>query len=246
MRLFPLRSSSIPAARRRPSRRVVSGLSRAATVGLVAAAWITPTAARAHGGTTVASGQRSGVTVLVQGSDSTTRGGKPAADLATTLAGPGSGKESSLVYYVRPSGGRSFRVQTERDASGVHHADVPTVGRGAWRDWDVSAIVTLSDGKRLRVTNASSNPPGPDPAARATPEAPATTPGAAAAPSSPTLSEGPTTPDVVEEPADQPVDDISGEEDAAPAWVLPSLALLVGVGAAAWMAARRRRFSDED
>ncbi len=210
------------------------------------AATALPAPAAAHGGSTLAEGQKDGVTVLVQGSAATTAGGQPATDLATTLAGPGSGEGSTVVYYVRPDGGKSIRVATQRDESGVHHADVATAGRGDWRAWDVSAIVTLSGGKRLRVTNAESNPPGPDPAQASRPEpAPqdgaasstpeATTPAAASTP-------GATTP---AEQSEAAVDDISGEDESAPGWMLPSLAGLVIVGLGALLVVRRRRGDDE-
>lgn len=200
-----------------------------------------PAAAGAHGGTTVAEGQRSGVTVRVQGSPSTTAGGKPAVDLATTLAGPGSGEGSLVTYYVRPDGGKTVRISTERDEGGVHHADVSTAGRGEWSTWDVSAIVMLSDGKRLRVTNASGNAPGPDPAAPK--PKPSTPTPSTPAPSSPTASAlnepAPTT------AADAPVDDISGESDSAPAWVLPSGAAIIVLGLLAMAWTRRSRTTDD-
>lgn len=197
--------------------------------------------AAAHGGATIAEGQRSGVTVRVQGSPSTTPGGKPAVDLATTLAGPGSGQGSRVAYYVRPDGGKTFRVNTERDEGGVHHAAVATDGRGTWSDWDVSAIVLLNDGTRLRVTNASGNAPGPDPAASkpkpSTPE-PSSTP----APTTPTAS--PQNEPVPTTATEEPVEDISGESDGAPAWVLPSGAVIIVLGLLAMAWTRRSRTTD--
>lgn len=216
------------------------------------AAMALPNSVAAHGGSTLAEGQKNGVTVLVQGSETTTPGGKPATDLATTLAGPGSGAGSTVVYYVRPEGGKSFRVRTDRDASGVHHADVAVAGRGDWRAWDVSAIVTLNGGKRLRVTNAASNPPGPDPAQSSRPKADAqdapeaSTPESASTPQAP----GASTPggDATASSADQDgagLDDISGEQDSAPSWVLPSLVGLVVVGLGGLLVARRRGRDDD-
>lgn len=216
------------------------------TVTLLAALAV-PAGALAHGGTTVAEGQRGGVTIRVQSSPSTTESGRPAVDLATTLAGPGSGPGSHVTYYVRPEGGKTFRINTERDEGGVHHADVSTTNRGDANAWDVSAIVMLSDGKRLRVTNASGNAPGPDPAAPrpkpSTPE-PSTPEPSTAAPTTPTA--GPQNEPVpTTATTDEPVDDISGESDGAPAWVLPSGAAIIALGLFAMAWTRRTRKTDD-
>lgn len=195
----------------------------------IATLWL-PTHAFAHGGTTVAEGQRSGVTVLVQGSDSSTKLGKPAVDLATTLAGPGTGTGARVVFYVRPDGKTSIRIAAQRDESGVRHAEIATAGRGQWRDWDVSAIVTLSTGKRLRVANVTSNPPGPDPSQARAPKQRDKSPASATSPEAQTP--------VADE---QPVSDISGNDEQAPAWVVPSLVGLVLLGLAGLVLTRRRR-----
>lgn len=188
-----------------------------------------PASAWAHGGTTLAEGTAKGVTVLLQGSDA----GAGAVDLATTLNGPGTGPAAKVVLYVRPAGGRSIRVRTESDASTIRHAEISTAGRGDWRDWDVSAIVTLADGKRLRVASTSENPPGPDPARPPQEKSAETTPPTTAA----------TTPEAsTPEPADQtPVEDISGQDGAAPAWALPSVGGLIAVSFIGLVIARRRR-----
>lgn len=210
---------------------------------LLAGLALAPAAALAHGGTTIAEGQRGGVTVRVQGSPSTTASGQPAVDLATTLAGPGSGRGSKVTLYVRPDGGKTVKVTTDRDEGGVHHADVSTAGRGEWSNWDVSAIVLLSDGKRLRVTNASGDAPGPDPAAVGKPKPQAPEP-STTAPTTPTAS--PRNEPVPTTPApDAPVDDISGESDGAPAWVLPSGAVIIALGLFAMAWTRRNRTPDD-
>lgn len=213
----------------------------ALTATLLSALAVLPAAALAHGGTTIADGERGGVIVRVQGSPSTTAGGNPAVDLATTVAGPGSGPGSHVTYYVRPEGGSTVRVNTERDEGGVHHADVSTAGRGDWNAWDVSAIVMLSDGKRLRVTNASSNAPGPDPAATK-PKSSTPTP-TTPDPVSPSADALNTTPQTT--PIDEDVDDISGESDGAPAWVLPSGAAIIVLGLLAMAWTRRSRTTDD-
>jgi hypothetical protein len=123
--------------------------------------------AAAHGGTTLAEGGTGGVTVLLQAAETTTQTGKPAVDLSTVLNGPGTGPKATVTLWIRPSGGKTFKVTTDRDDQGVAHQDVATAGRGSWRDWDVSAVVALSSGKRLRVSNAEANPPGPEPASTA-------------------------------------------------------------------------------
>jgi hypothetical protein len=123
--------------------------------------------ASAHGGTTLAEGGTGGVTVLLQAEETTTPAGKEAVDLSTVLNGPGTGPKATVTLWIRPSGGKTFKVVTDRDEEGIAHQDVPTAGRGRWRDWDVSAVVALSTGKRLRVSNAEANPPGPEPASTA-------------------------------------------------------------------------------
>lgn len=200
---------------------------RALLLSLGCWSWVSPSTALAHGGTTVAEGRSGGMTVLVQGSDAGTRGVRSAVDLATTLNGPGTGPSAAVVYYVRPAGQPSVRVATERDESGVLHAEISTAGRGDWRQWAVSAIVTLAGGKRLRVANTPDNPPGPDPARATEHKATATTPAARHEPG--------------ELVAEQPVDDISGEEEQAPRWALPSLGGLVAAGLFGLAVTRRRR-----
>lgn len=212
-----------------------------AALAVLAAAGLWPAAAVGHGGTTIAEGQSRGLTILVQGSDAATAGGQPGVDVATTLAGPGSGAGSLVSYYVRPRGGKTFRVNTERDEGGVHHATISTANRGDWRAWDVSAIVVPKGGKRLRVTNASGNAPGPDPA-RVRPEpAPATEADPATSPEPSAL---PTT--TTPAPAEEPVDDISGESDGAPAWVIPSLAVVLVLGLLGLAVTRRGRDGSGD
>ncbi|MBJ7472696.1 MAG: hypothetical protein JHD16_15430, partial [Solirubrobacteraceae bacterium] len=211
-----------------------------ATLTCLAAAGLWPAVAAGHGGTTIAEGDGQGVTIRVQGSDTTTPGGKPGADVSTVLAGPGSGPGSEVLYYVRPDGGKSFRVEAERDDSGTHHAEIATANRGDWRAWDVSAIVTLSNGKRLRVTNAGNNAPGPDPAQAGKPAA-ATSPEPTTA--SPEASAVPTSP---EPAADAPVEDVSGQDEGAPSWALPSLAGLAVLGLFGVGLARRRSNASDD
>lgn len=179
----------------------------------------------AHGGVTIAQGQSKGVTVLLQGSAATTPSGGPAADVATTLAGPGTGERATATYWVRPQGGKTFKVQTERDPSGVRHAEISTAERGDWQEWDVSAVVKLSDGRTVRVSNDASNPPGPAPATPTpTPEF-TQAPNVSTAPQATTASE---------------VEDISGESDGAPSWVLPSIFAVLGLAAAGLLLARGR------
>lgn len=190
---------------------------------------VLPGSALAHGGTTIAEGRSDGVTVVIQGSDSSTQAARPAVDLATTLDGPGTGPSAQVVYYVRPAGKRSVRVEAERDESGVRHAEISTASRGDWRNWDVSAIVTLAGGERLRVASTSDNPPGPDPARPPAPKATETTPSTSGAndPAPPV--------------AQSAVDDITGQQEAAPAWALPSLGALIAVGLIGLAIVRRRR-----
>jgi hypothetical protein len=182
--------------------------------------------AAAHGGVTIAQGQSKGVTVLVQGSAATTPSGGGAADLATTLAGPGTGEQATVTYWVRPQGGKTFKVETERDASGVRHAEISTAERGDWQAWDVAAVVKLSDGRTVRVSNDASNPPGP---AAATPTP---TPEFTQAPKVSTAPQATT--------ASETVEDISGESDGAPSWVLPSIIAVLALAAVGMLLARRR------
>ncbi len=201
---------------------------------LAAFALITP-AAHAHGGNTVLDGVKSGVTIRVQSSPAQTPSGGPAIDLSTLLNGSGTGK-ATVDYWVRPSGRKAFKVKTDRDDGGTFHAEISTADRGDAATWALSAIVTLGDGKRLRVTNASSNPPGPDPAATGTSESkPETT--SKPAPTTPTLTEGnpdaqrlPTSPATTPAAAGEPIEDISGESDGPPGWVFPSLLVLTVIG----------------
>jgi hypothetical protein len=213
--------------------------------------------AGAHGGTTIAEGGSGGVRILVQGSETQTAAGNEAIDLATTLEGPGTGDGATVVYYVRPAGGEVFRARdTERDEAGIAHVDVPTEGRGDWRRWDVSAVVRLNTGKRLRVSNAESNPPGPEPASTAgggatgaegsettTGEAPATT----TATTDPTASTPSAT---TEAPAgggtatagdEGAIEDVSGEDEGTPGWVVPSAIVLVAAALGLVLVQRRRR-----
>lgn len=204
----------------------------------------TAPAALGHGGTTLAEGGRDGVLILVQGADATTAAGRPAADVSTVLSGPGTGAGATVTYWIRPAGGKTFKVETERDGdTGTSHAEVSVAGRGDWREWDVSAVVDLSTGGRLRVTNASGNAPGPDPAATPEPEPePTTSSSPDAAGSSPAVaSASPTSPATTPDGA---VDDVSGETDGAPSWALPSLAGLLIVGTGAVMVLRRVRRED--
>lgn len=192
-----------------------------------------PGAAVAHGGTTIAEGRSKGVTVIVQGSETESSGGDAQVDLATTLAGPGTGPSAKVVYYVRPAGKkRSERVPADRDASGVRHAEIPASGRGDWRRWDVSAIVTLASGKKLRVASTSKNPPGPDPVARQASRQPA-------APNAPTSAADKRIASPREDAA--AVDDISGQQEAAPSWAVPSVVGMIALGLLGFVATRRRR-----
>lgn len=229
----------IPAIARRTAR---------ATLLVLAAGGALAPAAFGHGGTTLAEGQRDGVTVRVQGSDVATDAGVPGADLATTLAGPGSGEGSKIVYWVRPDGGKTFKVTTERDPGGVHHAEIPTTDRGDWRAWDVSAVVTLTGGETLRVTNAEGSAPGPDPAQAAdereaelrelTESAQSSTP-----PSTPGADAEATNPDANGDGEAAAPEDISGEEDGAPTWafITGGIAVLLGLIGVVYVARRDRR-----
>jgi len=196
-----------------------------------------PALAGAHGGITIAEGGRGGTRILVQGT-----GEGPTADISTVLDGPGSGPGSKVVYWIRPKGRkRSFRVRTDRDAGGTHHAEIPTANRGSWQDWDVSAFVTLSTGRRLRVSNDQSDPPGPPereaPSGGTTP--PASTTGTTTATPPAATTEEPTGAD------DQgAVEDVSGEDDGTPGWVVPSIVVLVVLGLIAAVV-RHRRLPDD-
>lgn len=225
-----------------------------AVVATILAALGTTAAASAHGGATIAEGGSDGVQILLQGTDSTTADGQAAVDLSTVVRGPGT-DDAEVTFWVRPAGGETFRVATERDDAGVSHADVPTEGRGSWREWDVSAVVQLDDGTRLRVSNAEANPPGPDPAS---------TPGGGATGPDDDSGEGTTTattetetvettttetetetetesaPATTTESDDSaPVSDVTGEDDGAPGWVVPSLIAIVLI-ALAWAVFFRR------
>ncbi|MEV4421275.1 hypothetical protein AB0L40_15015 [Patulibacter sp. NPDC049589] len=191
--------------------------------------------AGAHGGTTIAKGSGRGVSVLVQAEDATTDGGKPAVDLSTTIEGRGTGNGATVTYWIRPAGGKTFRATTTRDEAGIAHTDVPTAGRGAWRDWDVSAILATSTGIRIRVSNAEANPPGPDPAASsvsgstAAPDATATGSTTTAAPAS-----------------DAGITDVSGKSDGAPLWSLVSVPLIVIAAVGLILLGRRRAARDAE
>lgn len=220
--------------------------------------------AAAHGGATLAEGGADGVRILLQATDSTTAGGAPAVDLSTVVRGPGT-SDAEVTFWVRPAGQDTFRVRTTRDDAGVSHADVPTADRGSWRDWDVSAVVRLNDGTRLRVSNAEANPPGPDPAATpgggasgpdpdsdegaaTTETTPAeTTPAETAATVPAATTEAQTTPSTATEaePDDAPVADVTGEDEGTPGWVIPSLIAVVLI-ALAWAVFFRRPKHGED
>lgn len=195
---------------------------------------IVPATAKAHGGLTLAEGQSHGVTVVVQGSEATGGSGASEVDLATTLAGPGTGPQAKVIYYVRPAGReRSFRVDPERDESGVRHAEIPIAGRGNWRRWDVSAIVTLVGGKRLRVSSIKTNPPGPDPERRPRASSPD---GASSAATTGRAADQWAVPG-----SEAAVEDISGQAQVAPAWAFPSLAGVGLAGLVVLVIVRRRR-----
>lgn len=224
-----------------PSRRAAATLA-AVTLGGLA---VLPSSALAHGGATVAEGGRNGVTILVQAAEATTATGKPAVDLSTVLEGKGTGDGAKVTYWIRPASGDTFRVVPENDETGVRHADVAVGSRGPWRDWDVSAVVTLTDGSRLRVTNAPDDAPGPDPS---TPRPEDERDDAEAAPPAGTTTAA--TPDAAPPAAQSagardddaaPVADISGEEDGAPAWAIPSAVVVALVLIGGALLVRRRR-----
>lgn len=224
--------------------------------------------AAAHGGAKVAEGGAGGVSILVNGAESQTASGGAAVDLSTTLQGPGTGDGATVTYWIRPAGGETFRKTTTRDDAGIAHTDVPTANRGDWRDWDVSAIVRLSTGKRLRVSNAEANPPGPDPAATAgggatgadedeagattddapasggaTPDAtPATTEGAPAG-----TAEAPTTTDDPAADDAGAIEDVSGEEGSdAPSVAIIAVPIVLILAVWAIVFGRRRAAAKDD
>lgn len=213
--------------------------------------------AAAHGGATLAEGGADGVRILLQGTDTTTSSGAAAVDLSTVVRGPGT-DGATVTYWIRPAGGETFRKTTTRDDSGVAHTDVPTADRGDWRSWDVSAVVQLDDGTRLRVSNAEANPPGPDPAATAgggakgpdegsgegttTETTPTeTTPETATTETTPAE----TAPTTATDDDSAPVSDVTGESDGTPGWVIPSLIAVVVI-ALAWVVFFRRSRSGDD
>ncbi|MEV4418531.1 hypothetical protein AB0L40_00980 [Patulibacter sp. NPDC049589] len=189
---------------------------------------VAPVSADAHGGIDVADGGGGGARIAVQGSAA--EAGE--VDLATTLTGRGSGGGSKVVYWIRLSGReRSIRVATDRDESGIHHAEIPVAGRGSWQDWDVAAYVTLSTGRELRVTNDRTNPPGPPEQKAAAPESTTTSAAPVAEPPEPTAA--------------TPVEDVSGQGDETPGWVVPSIVLLVLAGGVAAVLRHRRLPRDD-
>ncbi len=228
-----VRPSSTAADRSRGPGRSPGARSRFGAVAVLVLVLAAPSGAQAHGGIDVAEGGRGGVQIAVQGSEAEA----DQVDLATTLAGPGTGAGSKVVYWIRPSGRtRSVRIPTDRDESGIHHAEIPTQGRGSWQDWDVAAYVTLNNDKQLRVTNDRTDPPGPTANASERPTTPTTTTTTAA----PTETTSPPT-------AASAVDDVSGQGDGAPAWVVPSfVVVLLVAGAAIALGRRRRRTTPED
>lgn len=240
----------------------------AGAIGLTALVGAAP--AGAHGGTTLAQGGADGVSILAQAAETTTPAGREAVDLSTTIEGPGTGDGATVTYWIRPAGGETFRARAIRDDAGIAHTDVPTAGRGDWRSWDVSAVVDLSTGKRLRVSNAESNPPGPDPAA--TPgggatgadedEAPATTTEDApasggTAPDTATGDAPATTADATPETGGADADssdtgaiasaieDVSGDDGGTPGWVVPSGIVVLAAAVALVLVVQRRRRAAE-
>jgi hypothetical protein len=215
--------------------------------------------ASAHGGATVAEGGTGGVTVLLQAAEATTPAGKEAVDLSTTIEGPGTGPKATVTYWIRPAGKKSFKVETERDEAGIAHTDVAIANRGSWRNWDISAVVDLSTGKRLRVSNAEANPPGPDPAstagggatgADADEDSGTTTAQGAGTATGSTEAQGTTettttegasgTADGTSGAAAAEVTDVTGESNGTPGWVVPSAIVLVLAGVAVVLVRRRR------
>jgi hypothetical protein len=237
-------------------------------VGLVTAATAlgTATTAGAHGGTEIAEGGSGGVRIVVNASETTTPAGDAAVDLATTLSGPGTGDGAYVTYWIRPAGGETFRgPTTTRDDAGIAHVDVPTKGRGAWREWDVSAVVRLNTGKRLRVSNAEANPPGPEPASTAGGGAS----GADGAETGTSTEDGPTSGGTA--PGDAPpattdaapatteaapatttgtdnaaIEDVSGEDDGGgvPAWTIVSIPIILALAIWAIVVGNRRKAAE--
>ncbi|MDO9410173.1 hypothetical protein [Patulibacter sp.] len=220
--------------------------------------------AGAHGGTTIAEGGGDGVKILVNAAETQTPAGREAIDVSTTIEGRGTGEGATVTYWIRPAGGETFRATTTRDAAGIAHTDVPTADRGDWRSWDVSAVVRLSTGERLRVSNAEANPPGPDPAATAgggatgadgdeqaasgddAPASGGTSPGTA---TDTTTGEAPatTTDDTAAagpEAGEGRIVDVSGEEDGAPWWAIASVPLIL-IAAIGLIVLGRRRAAAE-
>ncbi|MGE4425640.1 MAG: hypothetical protein AB7G37_04205 [Solirubrobacteraceae bacterium] len=186
--------------------------------------------AGAHGGTTLATGRAGDARIVVQGAD--LADGSGGVDLSAVLTGPGSGPQSRVTFWVRPVAGKEFRARATRDEGGTHHVDVARGSRGAWREWEVSAIVRLAGGRTVRVSTDRRDPPGPDPAATPT----ATTTTTAPAPDA-TTTEAPT---ATTAPDDAPVDVTDEGDDGAPGWAIPSLVVLV-VLAGGVLVLRRRR-----
>lgn len=233
--------------------RTVAAVATATLVALGAAG-----SAAAHGGATLAEGGSDGVRILLQGTDATTSGGAAAVDLSTVVRGPGT-DGATVTYWIRPAGGETFRESTTRDDSGVAHTDVPTADRGDWRKWDVSAVVQLDDGTRLRVSNAEANPPGPDPASTpgggakgpdedsgegtTTETTPTETTPAETTPTETALTE--TAPTTATDDDSAPVSDVTGESDGTPGWVVPSLIAVVVI-ALAWVVFFRRSRAGDD
>jgi hypothetical protein len=212
--------------------------------------------AGAHGGTTIAKGGADGVSILTQ-AEVNSETGTEALDMSTTIEGPGTGKGATVTYWIRPSGGKTFRATTTRDPAGIASANVRLSGRGDWRSWDVSAVVDLSTGKRLRVSNAEANPPGPDPAATAgggatgaDDDESATTTGAApasggTAPDTATAADPATTTDGATATDDgataSPIEDVSGDDGGTPGWVVPSAIVVLAAAVALVLVVQRRR-----
>jgi hypothetical protein len=243
----------------------------AAASGLLALGAAAP--AGAHGGTKIAGGGTGGVTILTQAEETQTASGAEAVDISTTFEGPGTGKGATVVYYIRPKGGKTFKKTTTRDAAGIAHTDVPTANRGDWRSWDVSVVVDLSTGKRLRVSNAEANPPGPEPAGTpgggatgadggepgttttdAAPTSGGTAPGSADG--STTTSDGGTSTAGGTATDDggtitaSTIEDVSGKSDGTPGWVVPSGVVIVLAAIALAVVQQRKRMkeriADED
>ncbi|MEV4421274.1 hypothetical protein AB0L40_15010 [Patulibacter sp. NPDC049589] len=221
--------------------------------------------AGAHGGTKIAEGGSGGVSILTQAEVTTTSAGEEAVDLSTTIEGAGTGKGATVTYWIRPSGGKTFKATTTRDDAGIAHTDVPTAGRGAWRDWDISAILDLSTGKRLRVSNAEANPPGPDPASTPGGGATGADEGEPGTTTDDTPASGGTAPDTAtgttpatttdetgtttgsdaatndDDATASPIEDVSGDDGGTPDWVVPSAVVVIAAALALVLVQRRRR-----